>query len=131
MHLLTSATFGMQAAEALVTARSLYRQGERMQALKLLEQVDLEVRAEIRWVHYYDIDCTVEPPCLLTTTKSFLTLHVIPAMHSATTEEKIATLYNMGCCHTAFGDIESAQVNLRGIVVFSAHNHKTCWIPKT
>mmetsp|Transcript_5185 Transcript_5185/g.10601 ORF Transcript_5185/g.10601 Transcript_5185/m.10601 type:complete len:237 (-) Transcript_5185:167-877(-) len=67
----------VQASEALVTAKSLYRQGERMQALKLMEQVDLQ---------------------------------------SASAEEQKALLYNMGCCHTAFGDIESAQVNLRAAI---------------
>jgi len=64
-------------AEALEKSKVLYKSGERMQALKLLETLDLE---------------------------------------SANMAEQQAILYNMGCCHTAFGDIESAKMSLRGAI---------------
>ena len=110
-----------QAAECIAKGQEKYNAGDRMGALKFFEEslqkVLLPDPASLHMLPMLRLPCNVsiQAATVLSACGSTCSAQRYQvAMQSPTQEERQAALFNSTAVHASFGDVELAQITLRG-----------------
>ena len=102
--LIKTALHVAQASQTLAKGQQKYAKGDRMGALRLFEQALAQVGRKLKSVRRLQMICG--------------SMIQLPQWHlhvqEPGLEDRQAALFNSTCVHASFGDVEFAQVTLRG-----------------
>lgn len=93
-----------QAAELLAEAKQKYEAGDRMTAMRMYESVLGQVRTQAADARSPAAAGAGAPMCAA----------LVPLQASLTTSQRLAAMYGTLAVHASFGDVELAQMALRG-----------------